>query len=66
MKIEEVRELTSKEIAERVQTDALNLNKMELQHSISPLDNPTQIKELRRDIARLKTVLRERELNQQN
>lgn len=66
MKIEEVRELTSKEIAERIQTDALNLNKMELQHSISPLDNPTQIKELRRDIARLKTVLRERALNQQN
>ena len=66
MKIAEVRELTSKEIAERIQTDALGLNKMELQHSISPLDNPTQIKELRRDIARLKTVLRERELNQQN
>ncbi|MCX6309404.1 MAG: 50S ribosomal protein L29 [Bacteroidia bacterium] len=66
MKIAEVRELTSKEIAERIQTDALNLNKMELQHSISPLDNPTQIKELRRDIARLKTVLRERALNQQN
>lgn len=66
MKIEEVRELTSKEIAERVQTDALNLNKMQLQHSISPLDNPTQIKELRRDIARLKTVLCERALNQQN
>jgi len=66
MKITEVRELTSKEIAERIQTDALNLNKMDLQHSISPLDNPTQIKELRRDIARLKTVLRERALNQQN
>jgi len=66
MKIAEVRELTSKEIAERVQTDAVRLNQMELQHSISPLDNPTQIKELRRDIARMKTVLRERELNQQN
>jgi len=66
MKIAEVRELTSKEIAERIQADALGLNKMELQHTISPLDNPTQIKELRRDIARLKTVLRERELNQQN
>ncbi|HET9571458.1 MAG TPA: 50S ribosomal protein L29 [Bacteroidales bacterium] len=66
MKIAEVRELSSKEIAERVQTDATRLNQMELQHSISPMDNPTQIKELRRDIARLKTVLRERELNQQN
>ena len=66
MKIAEVRELTSKEIAERAQTDVVRLNQMELQHSISPLDNPTQIKELRRNIARLKTVLRERELNQQN
>ncbi len=65
MKIAEVRELTSKEIAERVQTDAVRLNQMELQHSISPLDNPTQIKELRRDIARMKTILRERALNQQ-
>ncbi len=66
MKIAEVRELTSKEIAERAQTDVVRLNQMELQHSISPLDNPTQIKELRRDIARMKTILRERALNQQN
>jgi large subunit ribosomal protein L29 len=66
MKTKEVRELTSKEIAERVQTDCVRLNQMELQHSISPLDNPTQIQYLRRDIARLKTVLRERELNQEN
>ena len=66
MKIAEVRELTSKEIAERIQTDSVRLNQMELQHSISPLDNPTQIKELRRDIARMKTILRERALNQQN
>lgn len=66
MKIAEVRELTSKEIGERVQAEGLRLNQMELQHSISPMDNPTQIKELRRDIARFKTVLRERALNQQN
>jgi large subunit ribosomal protein L29 len=66
MKIKEVRELTTKEIAERVQTDATRLNQLELQHSISPLDNPTQIRDLRRDVARLKTVLRERELNEQN
>lgn len=65
MKIAEVRELSSKEIAETIQTDATRLNQMELQHSISPLDNPTQIKELRRGIARLKTILRDRELNQQ-
>jgi large subunit ribosomal protein L29 len=66
MKIAEVRELTTKEIAERAQTDVARLDQMELQHSISPLDNPAQIQSLRRDIARLKTVLRERELNPQN
>jgi large subunit ribosomal protein L29 len=66
MKIQEVRELSSKEIAERIQTDLANLNQMVIQHSISPLDNPNQIKGLRRDIARFKTVLRERELNQEN
>ena len=66
MKIAEVRELKTKELEERVQAEAARLNQMELQHSISPLDNPAQIKDVRREIARLKTILRERELNQQN
>ena len=65
MKIAEVRELKTKELAERVQTESAQLSQLELQHSISPLDNPTQIKFVRRDIARMNTILRERELNQQ-
>jgi large subunit ribosomal protein L29 len=66
MKINEVRELSTKEVAERIQTDSNRLDQLIIQHSISPLDNPTQIRDLRRDVARLKTVLRERELNQEN
>ena len=66
MKIAEVRELTSKEISERVDTEIARLDQMELQHSISPLDNPAQIKFVRREIARLKTILRERESKKQN
>ena len=66
MKLNEVRELSTKEVAERIQTDSNRLDQLIIQHSISPLDNPTQIKDLRRDVARLKTVLRERELNQEN
>jgi len=66
MKIKEIRELTTKEIAERTQTESARLDQLKLQHSISPLDNSTQIKFIRREIARLKTVLRERALNQQN
>jgi len=66
MKIVEVRELTTKELAERAYTESARLNQLELQHSISPLDNPAQIKDVRREVARLKTVLHERELNKQN
>lgn len=66
MKIAEVRELTTKEIQERVETEVARLDQMKLQHSISPLDNPSQIMVVRRDIARFRTILRERESNQQN
>jgi len=66
MKIAEVRELTTKEIAERVDAETARLDQMKMQHSISPLDNSSQIKVVRRDIARFKTVLRERDLNQNN
>jgi large subunit ribosomal protein L29 len=66
MKITEVRELTTKAIQERFEAEVSRLDQMLMQHSISPLDNPSQIKFLRRDIARFKTVIRERELNQNN
>ena len=36
---------------------------MLLNHSVSPLENPAQIKDARRTIAKMKTVLRENELN---
>ena len=63
MKIKEVRELETKDLAERIETEVARYNQMKLNHVISPLENPSQIKLTRRDIARMKTVLRERELN---
>ena len=63
MKIAEIREKATNELAERIQTEDANYNQMVLNHSISPLDNPAQIKQLRRTIARMKTELRQRELN---
>lgn len=63
MKIAEIREIATNELAERIQTEEANYNQMVLNHSISPLDNPAQIKKLRRTIARMKTELRQRELN---
>ena len=63
MKIAEIREIATNELAERIQTEVANYNQMVLNHSISPLENPAQIKKLRRTIARMKAELRQRELN---
>jgi large subunit ribosomal protein L29 len=62
MKIAEVRELSTNELTERLETEQANYKNMVLNHAISPLENPSQIKKLRRDIARMKTELRQREL----
>lgn len=64
MKTSEIKELTTKEIVERIQTEKENLVRLRLNHAVSPLDNPMKIKESKRNIARLKTILRNRELNE--
>ena len=63
MKIAEIKEMTTNDLVERIEAEVANLNQMVLNHSISPLDNPAQIRNLRRTIAQMKTVLRERQLN---
>ena len=63
MKIAEIREMATNELAERIEAEVANYNQMVLNHSISPLDNPAQIKKLRRTIARMKAELHQRELN---
>ena len=63
MKIKEVRQLETKELAEKLETEVANYNQMKLNHAVTPLENPSLIKAARRDIARMKTELRQRELN---
>ena len=63
MKIAEIKELEAQELKERIETEVAKYNHMKLNHNITPLENPSLIKAARRDIARMKTVLRERELN---
>lgn len=63
MKTSEIKELSVAEIHERIQTDQDTLLRMKMNHAISPLDNPQQIVIVRRNIARLKTMLRQREIN---
>lgn len=63
MKTAEVKELTTAELQERLAAEKEALVRLKLNHSISPLDNPLQIKAARRNIARLATELRAREIN---
>ena len=63
MKIKEINELDAKALAEKLEAEVAKLDQLKLTHTISPLENPSQIRAVRRDIARLKTVFSERELN---
>ncbi|HNZ71084.1 MAG TPA: 50S ribosomal protein L29 [Prolixibacteraceae bacterium] len=64
MKISEIKELTTKEIAERIETEKEKLTRMKLNHAVSPLENPMVLKDIRKDIARLNTELRARQLTE--
>ena len=63
MKIAEINELQTSELQERLDVEEANFHQLKINHSISPVENPSRIKETRRTIARIKTVLRQRELN---
>ncbi len=64
MKTSEINELTSKEIVERLMEERENLTRLKLNHAVSPLENPMKIVESRRNVARMETILRSRELNE--
>ncbi len=57
MKTSEIRELTVAELAERIEAAKAEIVRMKLNHAVSPLENTTVIKKTRRDIARMLTVL---------
>jgi large subunit ribosomal protein L29 len=57
-----LKDLNETDLKARVQEDQLRLKKLEFAHAISPLENPMSIRGLRKDISRLKTELRKREL----
>jgi len=50
--------MSEADLRSRIQEDELRLKKLEFAHAISPLENPMSIRSLRKDIARLKTALK--------
>jgi len=49
------------EIAERIETEKANLLRAKLNHAVSPVENPTTLKKARRDIARMMTILAQKQ-----
>ena len=64
MKTQEIIELSVKDLRERIESEKANLLRMKMNHAISPLDDLSQIKKARRNIARMLTVLSQKENNQ--
>jgi large subunit ribosomal protein L29 len=62
MKMDEIQQLSPDEIRLRLEDAIEEMENLRIQHSTHQLDNPMLIRELRKDISRLKTVLREFEL----
>ena len=63
MKKEEIKEMTTADLNERLAQMEKAYLQMKANHSVSPHDNPAQITHDRKMIARVKTELRQRELN---
>jgi large subunit ribosomal protein L29 len=66
MKQEVIKELSTADIIERLEEEQKHLIRLRINHAVSPLENPHQISENRKTIARLKTELRHREIEESN
>lgn len=63
MKTSEIKEFSTAELIERIETEKANLTRLKLNHAVSPVENQSIIKKSRRDIARMLTILRQKNSN---
>ena len=64
MKASEIRELSNAELNEKLTALKAELFNLRFQHAINQLDNPIRLKAVKKDIARVKTIIRELELKE--
>lgn len=62
MKAKEIRDLTTAEIQARIKDVSDTLLRLRLNHAVSAIESPSEIQDARKTIARLKTILTERQL----
>ena len=61
MKASEVREMSIADLRERIELEKANLDTMKINHTISPLEDTSKVSKTRKDIARMMTILAEKE-----
>ena len=61
MKASELREMSIADLRERIELEKANLDNMKINHTISPLEDTSKISKTRKDIARMMTILAEKE-----
>ena len=64
MKVSEVREMSVADLRDRIEVEKANLDSMRINHAISPLEDTSKFSKARKDIARMITILAEKEKNQ--
>ena len=62
MELKKMREMTAIELTAELEKMKKELFNLRFQHATGQLENPVQMRELRKDIARVKTIIREKEL----
>ena len=60
MKSAEIKDMTVQDLQERIDAEKAKLSQLKVQHAVSPVENPSIIKKSRRDIARMLTILRQK------
>ena len=60
--VNSVKDLNESDLKAKINEDELRLKKLEFAHAITPLENPMSIRSVRKDLARLKTFLKSRQL----
>ncbi len=64
MKVSEVREMSIADLRDRIEIEKSNLDTMKINHAISPLEDTSKFRKTRQDIARMITILAEKEKSQ--
>jgi large subunit ribosomal protein L29 len=60
--VNSLKDMSEQDLKLRVEEDELRLKKLKFAHTVSPLENPMNIRDVRKDLARVKTELRKKQL----